>query len=99
MKTMDPEMIRKIDSVLERVEEPESNLSVGEQTDPLCLRQYLRQSEGVLFCYYQADRSRSHEARKERVRKGISRTGRQIRLTVMVRKVFPPERIFSAVPP
>jgi metal-sulfur cluster biosynthetic enzyme len=27
---MDPEMIRKIDSVLERVKEPESNLSVGE---------------------------------------------------------------------
>jgi metal-sulfur cluster biosynthetic enzyme len=27
---MDPEMIRKIDSVLERVKEPESNVSVGE---------------------------------------------------------------------
>jgi metal-sulfur cluster biosynthetic enzyme len=29
-KTMDPEMIRKIDTVLNRVKEPESNLSVGE---------------------------------------------------------------------
>ena len=29
-KTMDSEMIRKIDSVLERVKEPESNLAVGE---------------------------------------------------------------------
>jgi len=27
---MDPEMIRKIDTVLNRVKEPESNLSVGE---------------------------------------------------------------------
>ncbi len=29
-KTMDPEMIRKIDTVLNKVKEPESNLSVGE---------------------------------------------------------------------
>lgn len=29
-KTMDPEMIRKIDNVLARVREPESNLPVGE---------------------------------------------------------------------
>lgn len=29
-KTMDPEMIRKIDRVLERVREPESNLPVAE---------------------------------------------------------------------
>ena len=29
-KSMDPEMIRKIDSVLDRVKEPESNLSVAE---------------------------------------------------------------------
>lgn len=29
-KTMDPEMIRKIDSVLGRIKEPESNLSVAE---------------------------------------------------------------------
>jgi len=30
MKTMDPEMIRKIDGVLDRVKEPESNLSIAE---------------------------------------------------------------------
>ncbi len=30
MKTMDPDMIRKIDNVLDRVKEPESNLSVAE---------------------------------------------------------------------
>ena len=29
-KAMDPEMIRKIDTVLDRVKEPESNLLVGE---------------------------------------------------------------------
>jgi len=29
-KTMDPEMIRKIDSVLGRIKEPESNLPVAE---------------------------------------------------------------------
>jgi metal-sulfur cluster biosynthetic enzyme len=29
-KTMDPEMIRKIDNVLDRVKEPESNLSVAQ---------------------------------------------------------------------
>jgi len=30
MKTMDSEMIRKIDKVLDRVKEPETNLSIGE---------------------------------------------------------------------
>lgn len=57
-KTMDPEMIRKIDTVLNRVKEPESNLSVGE----LGIIQKFRYNENKRALYIFANTYSSRKA-------------------------------------
>jgi metal-sulfur cluster biosynthetic enzyme len=57
-KSMDPEMIRKIDSVLDRVKEPESNLSVAE----LGIIQKLRYNESKRALYIFANTYGSRKA-------------------------------------
>ena len=58
MKTMDPDMIRKIDGVLDRVKEPESNLSVAE----LGIVKKFRYNESRRSLYIFADTYGSHKA-------------------------------------
>jgi metal-sulfur cluster biosynthetic enzyme len=57
-KSMDSEMIRKIDSVLDRVKEPESNLSVGE----LGIIQKFRYNESKRALYIFANTYSSRKA-------------------------------------
>ena len=57
-KTMDPEMIRKIDSVLGRIKEPESNLPVAE----LGIIQKFRYNESKRALYIYANTYSSKKA-------------------------------------
>lgn len=57
-KAMAPEMIRKIDTVLDRVKEPESNLSVGE----LGIIQKFRYNENKWALYIFANTYSSRKA-------------------------------------
>ncbi len=56
-RSMDKEMIKKIDSVLDRVKEPESNLSVGQ----LGLVKKFRYNETKRTLYVYADTYATHK--------------------------------------
>ena len=57
-RTMDKEMIRKIDSLLDRVKEPESNLSVGQ----LGLVKKFRYNESKRALYVYTESFSTHKA-------------------------------------